>query len=167
MKIKSGLLLAVILSLAFTANAEDLRYSLNKVTQDYFNIQKALAANNATSATENAQSIIWDLRNMPGNMMSNAQHQQWFNHLSKLMADSRGISQGANIAAQKQQLSNLSKDLFETLKLFNLNKLPIYKLSCNGSVWLTRSATVSNPYVGKTDKNKKCGNIDGILKAGK
>ena len=160
-------MLPVIIFSVFTANAEDLRYSLGKVTQDYFNIQKALAANNATLATENAQAIIWDLRNMPVNMMSDSQHKQWFSHLDKLMQASRRVSQSKDVEAQKRGYSELSKQFFETLKLFNLNKQPIYKLSCNGSVWLTQSATVSNPYVGKTDKNKKCGNIDGILNAGK
>lgn len=168
MKLTTKLFLfSALIFFALTAKAEDLAYSLGRVTQDYFKIQKALAANNYQSATENAQAMIWDLRNMPVNMMSDGQHKQWFSHLSKLMTDSRGISQGANIGAQKQQFSNLSKNLFETYKLFNLNKTATYKLSCNGNVWLTQTATVSNPYVSKTDKNKKCGNIDGILNAGK
>ena len=161
------LLLPAIVLLAATANAEDLRYSLSKVTQDYFNIQKALAANNATLATENAQEIIWDLRNMPVNMMSDSQHKQWFSHLDRLMQASRRVSQSNNIAAQKQGYTELSRQFFETLKLFNLNKQPVYKLSCDGNVWLTQSTTVSNPYVSKGDKSKRCGNIDDILNVSK
>ncbi len=167
MRIVKLLLLQLLLLLTATVNAQNLRAAVNKVTEDYFNTRKAIEAGNATKVTESSQGFIWDMRAIRVNDMNDAQHKQWFSHMDKLMAASRGVSQGRNIEVQKQQFSDLSKQFFETLKLFNLNKLSIYKLSCKGSVWLTQSATVSNPYVSKTDKNKKCGNIDGILNVGK
>ncbi len=160
-------LLLLQLVLFATANAQDLRTTLNKVTEDYFKTRNAIAAGNTAAVTEGSQGFIWDMRAIPVSAMSETQHRAWFSHMDKLMSISRGVSQGSNLGAQSQKFSELSKQFFETLKLFNLNKLPVYKLSCNGNTWLSQSATVSNPYVGKADKNKKCGNIDDVLKAGK
>ena len=151
----------------YTAGAQSLRDAFGKVTEDYFNMRRSIEAANATKVTEASQGFIWDTRAMHASEMSDGQRRQWLGHLDKLMMACRGISQGHNLDAQKQQFDELSRQFFETLKLFNLNRSTIYKLSCNGKVWLTQSATVSNPYVAKADKNKKCGNIDGILNAGK
>ena len=166
MKLKLFLLSAVVL-LSASVQAQDLRWSLNKITEDYFKMQKALAAGNATMVTEGSQAFIWDARAIQVNSMSYEQYQQWFSHMDKLMKASRGISQGRSLDAQKQSYSDLSKQLFETMKLFHLNKSTTYKLSCAGYTWLNQSGTVSNPYVGKADKNKQCGNIDDMLKPGK
>jgi hypothetical protein len=166
MKLKL-LLLPALMLLIISVQAQDLRWSLNKVTEDYFKMQKAFAAGNATMVTEGSQAFIWDARAIPVNSMTYEQHQQWFSHIDKLMAASRGISQGRSLDAQKQPYSDLSKQLFETLKLFHLNKSTTYKLSCGSYTWLNQSGTVSNPYVGKADKNKQCGNINDILKPGK
>ncbi|MFD0751702.1 DUF3347 domain-containing protein [Mucilaginibacter calamicampi] len=157
------LLLVLPVMLAYTASAQNLRDALSKVTEDYTNMRNAIEAGNATRVTENSQGFIWDVRAMHASEMSDAQRRQWIGHLDKLMMACRGISQGRNLDAQKLQFSELSAQFFQTLKLFNLNKKPVYKLSCSGNVWLTQSATVSNPYVAKADKNKKCGNIDDIL----
>jgi len=161
------LLFLLLVMFTYTVSAQNLRDALGKVTEDYFNMRKGIEAANATKVTEASQGFIWDARAMHASEMSDGQRRQWLGHLDKLMMASRGISQGRNLDAQKQQFDELSRQFFETLKLFNLNRSTIYKLSCNGNVWLTQSATVSNPYVTKADKNKKCGNIDGILNAGK
>ncbi len=149
------------------ADAQELRSAFNKVTQDYFKTQKAIESANATMVTENSQAFIWDMRAVPVGQMSSAQHTQWFTHLDKLMNYSRSISQARNLDIQKQQFSELSKQFFETLKLFKFNNAPIYKLNCNGSFWLSRSTIVSNPYAAKTDRNKKCGNVTDVLNTGK
>ena len=162
MKIARLLLLLPVM-FAYTASAQNLRDALNKVTEDYHSMRKAVDAGNVTKVTEASQGFIWDARGMRASEMSDEQRRQWIGHLDKLMMACRGISQGRNLDAQKQQFSELSKQFFQTLRLFNLNKQPIYKLSCNGNVWLTQTATVSNPYVAKADKSKKCGNIDDIL----
>ncbi len=167
MKIAKLLLVLPVMFFTCSASAQNLRDALAKVTEDYFSMRKAIEAANATKVTEASQGFIWDARAMRASEMSDAQRRQWINHLDKLMMACRGISQGRNLDAQKQQFSELSRQYFETLKLFSLNKSPIYKLSCNGNVWLTQSTTVSNPYVGKADKSKKCGNIDDILNARK
>lgn len=157
------LLLFQLLMLTAVVQAQSLRATVNKVTEDYFNTRKAIEAGNATLVTEKSQAFIWDMRAIRVSDMTDAQHKQWFSHMDKLMAASRGISQGRNIEAQKQQFSDLSKQFFETLKLFKLHKKPIFKITCNGNTWLTESTKVSNPYVGKSDKNKTCGTVDAIL----
>jgi hypothetical protein len=163
MKLIKLLLLQLLLLLTSAVNAQNLRAAVNKVTEDYFKTRKAIEAGNATLVTESSQGFIWDMRAIRVNDMNAAQHKQWFNHMDKLMAASRGVSQGRNLEAQKQQFSDLSKQFFEMLKLFKLHKKPIFKLTCNGYTWLTESTKVSNPYVSKTDKNKTCGTVDAIL----
>jgi hypothetical protein len=160
--LKVSLLLIITALVLKPAKADPgLRYALTNVIRDYFEIEKALAANKPELVTEKSQGFIWNLKTVPVASMNSSQHTLWFDCLNKLMRESRGISQGGSINEQKQNFSALSIDFFEALKMLNASPVALYKFTCkdDGRYWLSKSITSKNPY-----GNKGCSKVEAMLK---
>lgn len=170
MKLLKIFLFSIIgLTIAGTAKA-DLKTSLNNVTRDYFDLQKALSANNSTLASEKAQNLIWDINTITDVGMNEAQHSKWFDYLNKTIRAARGVAQGTSIIEQKHRNSELSNNIFDILKLLSFKGFTVYKQFCtaNGYYWLSKTVNAKNPYYGISDKKlQTCGTVQEVLKPGK
>lgn len=163
-------LIAIILFVTATqvqASPADVNAALNNVFKSYLGIKNALAADNSTTANDEAKKFTEAIKAVPVSQMNAKQKAEWTKYAEKLRFDGEHISESTAIAHQREHFGNLSTNMYAVLKAFPANDIVLYKQYCpmEKKSWISESATIKNPYAGK--KMLDCGMTKETLKAGK
>jgi len=101
-------------------------------------------------------------------LLSGAAHNDWMNYLSPIQTSLKEIQDGGDIEVQRKAFSNLSDNLYKSIKAFGIGGKTAFYDYCpmafnnEGAYWLSEQEQIRNPYFG--DKMLTCGTVKEKLK---
>jgi len=130
----------------------DLKASINTALKNYLEIKNALATDNSKAANEAAQKFTASLKEVSADQMDAKQKEAWKKYGEKLRFDGQHIGESTEIAHQREHFGSLSANMYAVLKVFKNNEVALYQQYCpmKKQSWLSKSATIKNPYFGKS-----------------
>lgn len=144
-----------------------VREQIDKALQSYFEVKNALVATDGKLAKQKAKALSQLLKSIESSKL-NAEQQQVYAKLSKELAfDAEHISETEDLAHQKDHFADLSKNMFQLVKVFKANASPVYYDYCpmafnnKGGYWVSEQKEIANPYFG--NKMLKCGSVKEAL----
>jgi hypothetical protein len=163
-------MVAIILFIAINkvnAAPADVNAAINNVLKSYLGIKNALATDNSQAANDEAKKFTAALKDVPVTQMDAKQKTEWGKYAEKLRFDGEHIGESTAIAHQREHFGSLSGNMYALIKAFPSNDMVLYKQYCpmEKKSWISESATIKNPYLGK--KMPACGVTKETLKAGK
>lgn len=126
---------------------------LNTVVQAYFDVQKALAADDAAAAATAADAIRNTLDQVQMELLTDQPHMVWMEHLKNLNVAIAKLLMEDSLESQREAFYALSQELTKTIQAFPLHH-PVYQAYCpmafdnTGAIWLQESEDIANPYFG-------------------
>jgi hypothetical protein len=158
------LLLTISHSIAAPNN---LNTSLNDVLKSYFGIKNALVADDYKTANSEAKKFTAALKHVQVSQMDVKQRSVWAKYAEKLRFDGEHIGESTAVAHQREHFGNLSANMLAVVKAFHVNNMAVYQQYCPmvRKSWISESATIKNPYLGKTEPT--CGVVKETFKASK
>ena len=142
----------------------DIHTAVNNVVKSYLGIKNALADDDSKTANNEAKKFTAALKEIPVDQMDAQQKTSWNKYAEKLRFDGEHISESDAIAHQREHFGSLSANMYAVLKAFQENDMVLYKQYCpmEKKSWISESAAIKNPYLGK--KMLDCGSTKETLK---
>lgn len=141
---------------------------LASVFTSYVELKDAFVATDANKVKDEAKQTVEALAKVDMKLLSGAAHNDWMNYLSPIQSSLKEIQGSADIEAQRKAFSNLSDNLYKSVKAFGLGGKEAFYEYCpmafnnEGAYWLSDQAQIKNPYFG--DKMLTCGEVKEKLK---
>ena len=141
---------------------------LASVFASYIELKDAFIASDASKVKEEAKGTDEALAKVDMKLLSGAAHNDWMNYLTPLQTSLKEIQSGTDIEAQRKAFSNLSDNLYKSVKAFGLGGKEAFYDYCpmafnnEGAYWLSDQTEIKNPYFG--DKMLTCGQVKEKLK---
>lgn len=138
------------------------------VFTSYIELKDALVASDANKVKEEAKGTDEALAKVDMKLLSGAAHNDWMNYLSSLQTSLKGLQESTDIEAQRKAFSDLSDNLYKSVKAFGLGGKDAFYDYCpmafnnEGAYWLSDKTEIRNPYFG--DKMLTCGMVKEKLK---
>ena len=135
----------------------------SKVVLAYLKLKDDFVATDAQKASTAAQGIKIAMGNVKMELLKGDVHMIWMDMMKKINQAVDKIIGNSNIEEQRLAFSDLSDEIYGTVKRFDVSGLSIYYQFCpmakdnKGAYWLSSDAEIKNPYFG--DKMLKCGEI--------
>ncbi len=151
----------------FQVDAE-FQNQLGAVFTSYVALKDAFVASDAGSVKTEAEKTEKALANVDMKLLSGAAHNDWMTYLAPIQSSLKEIQSAAEIEAQRQSFSDLSDNLYKSVKAFGLGGKEAFYEYCpmafnnEGAYWLSDQEQIRNPYFG--DKMLKCGQVKEKLK---
>jgi Cu(I)/Ag(I) efflux system membrane fusion protein len=141
---------------------------LATVFASYVDLKDAFVASDAGKVKDEAKQTDEALAKVDMKLVSGAAHNDWMNYLSFMQSSLKEIQTGADIEAQRKAFSNLSDNLYKSIKAFGLGGKEAFYEYCpmafnnEGAYWLSDQDQIKNPYFG--NKMLTCGQVKEKLK---
>lgn len=141
---------------------------LASVFASYIELKDAFIASDANKVKEEAKGTDEALAKVDMKLLSGAAHNDWMNYLTPLQTSLKEIQASTDIEAQRKAFSNLSDNLYKSVKAFGLGGKDAFYDYCpmafnnEGAYWLSDQTEIKNPYFG--DKMLTCGQVKEKLK---
>jgi hypothetical protein len=141
---------------------------LASVFTSYVELKDAFIASDAAKVKEEAKGTDEALAKVDMKLLSGAAHNDWMNYLTPIQSSLKEIQGSTDIEAQRKAFSNLSDNLYKSVKAFGLGGKEAFYEYCpmafnnEGAYWLSEQAQIKNPYFG--DKMLTCGEVKEKLK---
>ena len=141
---------------------------LASVFTSYVELKNAFVATDANKVKDEAKKTVEALEKVDMKLLSGAAHNDWMNYLSPIQNSLKEIQGSADIEAQRKAFSNLSDNLYKSVKAFGLGGKEAFYEYCpmafnnEGAYWLSEQEQIRNPYFG--DKMMTCGQVKEKLK---
>ena len=122
-------------------------------------------ASNVKAASASAQTA---LAKVDMKLLTSAAHNDWMNYQSGLASSLQAIQASDDIEVQRQAFSDLTGNLYKSIKAYGLGGTDAYYDFCpmafdnQGAFWLSSEDKILNPYFG--DKMLTCGEVKEKLK---
>jgi Cu(I)/Ag(I) efflux system membrane fusion protein len=141
---------------------------LASVFSSYVELKDAFVASDANKVKTEAKETDEALAKVDMKLVSGAAHNDWMNYLAPIHASLKEIQASTDIESQRKAFSNLSDNLYKSVKAFGLGGKEAFYTYCpmafnnEGAYWLSNEKQVRNPYFG--DKMLTCGEVKEKLK---
>ncbi|MEJ7644804.1 MAG: DUF3347 domain-containing protein [Chryseolinea sp.] len=141
---------------------------LANVFSSYVELKDAFVATDASKVTEEAKQTVEALAKVDMKLLSGAAHNDWMTYLSPIQSSLKEIQGSTEIEAQRKAFSNLSENLYKSVKAFGLTGRDAFYDYCpmafnnEGAYWLSDQQQIKNPYFG--EKMLTCGEVKEKLK---
>ena len=141
---------------------------LASVFTSYVELKDAFVATDANKVKEEAKGTDEALAKVDMKLLTGAAHNDWMNYLSPIQNSLKEIQASTDIEAQRKAFSNLSDNLYKSVKAFGLGGKEAFYEFCpmafnnEGAYWLSDQEQIKNPYLG--DKMLTCGSVKEKLK---
>jgi hypothetical protein len=141
---------------------------LASVFTSYVELKDAFVASDANKVKDEAKQTDEALAKVDMKLVSGAAHNDWMNYLSPIQSALKEIQASTDIEAQRKAFSNLSDNLYKSVKAFGLGGKEAFYEFCpmafnnEGAYWLSDQEQIKNPYFG--DKMLTCGSVKEKLK---
>jgi hypothetical protein len=121
--LKPFLLLLTLLASVVQSKAQvnPLKVAINKVTESYFGVKNALAAEDVDAAADKAKVLLAALNEVPAKRMTPDQSKLWAKYFGQLVFDTRHISEVTRVHHQKEHFERLTTNLHIILTGFKMN----------------------------------------------
>lgn len=150
----------------YTADPE-FKKQLTAVFDNYATLKDAFVSSDAGKVKQEATTTLGALDKVDMKLVDGAAHHDWMTYLEGMKKSLQEISAAADIEAQRTAFSNLSNDLYKSIKAFGLSGKTAYYEFCpmafdnRGAYWLAKEDKIQNPYFG--DKMLTCGSVEETL----
>ncbi len=148
--------------------AAEFQNQLANVFNSYVDLKDALVASNAESAQAGAKETDEALANVDMKLLTGAAHNDWMTYLAPMQTALKEMQSASDIEVQRQAFSDLSNNLYKSVKAFGLGGKEAFYEYCpmafndEGAYWLSDQEKIRNPYFG--DKMLTCGMVKEKLK---
>lgn len=138
------------------------------VFTSYVELKDAFVASDVNRVKEEAKQTDEAMGEVDMKLLSGAAHNDWMNYLTPIQNSLKEIQASADIEAQRKAFSNLSDNLYKSVKAFGLGGKDAFYEYCpmafnnEGAYWLSDQRQIRNPYFG--DKMLTCGEVKETLK---
>ena len=138
------------------------------VFTSYLQLKDALVASDGDKVKDEAKQTDEALEKVDMKLLSGAAHNDWMSYLSPIQSSLKEIQTSTDIEAQRKAFSNLSNNLYKSVKAFGLGGKEAFYTYCpmafnnEGAYWLSDQHQIRNPYFG--DKMLTCGEVKEKLK---
>jgi len=146
----------------------DFIMQLNNVYDRYIIFKNALVESNPDKAGQESDKLKEALAKVDLKLLSGDAHTKWMDMLKNLNKNISSISKSGEIEEQRAAFSELSDQLYSTIKTFGLMEKTVYYQFCpmakndKGAYWLSEINEIRNPYFG--EQMMECGETREILK---
>ena len=159
---------------AAEASAPQFQVDANFQTQlagvfsSYVELKDAFIASDANKVKDEAKGVDEALSKVDMKLVTGAAHNDWMSYLSPIQGSLKEIQASTDIEAQRKAFSNLSDNLYKSVKAFGLGGKQAFYDYCpmafnnEGAYWLSDQEQIKNPYFG--DKMLTCGAVKEKLK---
>lgn len=133
---------------------------LSVIYDGYFEVKDALVKTDATLASKKSSELLTAIKSVEMDKLPMDVHMAWMKVFKELQADAKLIADSKDISRQRDQFMSLSKNVYGLMKATQYEQ-PIYYQFCpmadngKGANWLSKDATIKNPYYGS--KMMNCG----------
>jgi hypothetical protein len=134
----------------------------------YVSLKDAFVASDASTVKAQSASAQAALGKVDMKLLSGVAHNDWMNYLSGLKSSLQAMQASDDIEVQRKAFSDLSDNLYKTIKAYGLGGTNAYYEFCpmafdnQGAFWLSSEDKIRNPYFG--DKMLTCGEVKEKLK---
>ncbi|MDP9078481.1 MAG: DUF3347 domain-containing protein [Bacteroidota bacterium] len=136
---------------------------IDKITNAYLDVKNALISGDGNAVKLKAAELLKDLSTIPDKSLNPAQQAILQKYQTKLLFDSRHMSETTVIDHQREHFASLSQNMYSLLKGVKMNTATIYQEYCpmKKAYWLSESNEIKNPYFGS--KMLDCGKVTETL----
>jgi Cu(I)/Ag(I) efflux system membrane fusion protein len=133
----------------------EFRHQLGKVVKGYLAMHKALAADQADQAIQEAKSTLDAVAAVDMALVSGQKHTDWMKHEAELKKILSGMGETKEIENIRKDFAVLSELIISTLNQFKASSPTLYRFNCSmafdnrGATWLQADEEPANPYFGK------------------
>jgi hypothetical protein len=140
---------------------------LARVFTSYIELKNAFVSSDETSVKEKAKATNEALAKVDMALLTGAAYNDWMNYRHALQTSLKEIQSGTDIEVERKIFSDLSDNLYKSIKAFGLGGKEAYYEFCpmaldNGAYWLSDQEQIRNPYFG--DKMLTCGSVKEKIK---
>ncbi len=156
-----------IIKPSITNTDELLTKQIERIYNDYLQVQSALAGDQSSKASVAANNLNTVMDSFKDSTLPENQRLAYEAHITAIKESTKKIFSGKNIEQQRIAFEPLSAHVFDLLKSFGSNR-PVYETHCpmafdsKGASWLSDQAAIHNPYFG--NKMLECGEVRFIIK---
>ena len=131
-------------------------------------MKDAFVASDANKVKEEAKGTSAALTKVDMKLLTGPAHNDWMQYLSPLQNSLAEIQSAADLDAQRKAFSDLSDNLYKSVKAFGLGGQEAFYDYCpmafnnEGAYWLSDQKQIKNPYFG--DEMLTCGSVKEKLK---
>jgi Cu(I)/Ag(I) efflux system membrane fusion protein len=131
-------------------------------------LKDAFIASDPNKVKEEAKGTTEVLAKVDMMLLTGAAHNDWMNYLTPLQTSLKEMQASTDIEAQRKAFSNLSDNLYKSIKAFGLGGQYAFYDYCpmafnnEGAHWISDQNEIKNPYFG--DKMLNCGYVKEKLK---
>ena len=147
---------------------ENFQNQLASVFTSYVELKDAFVESDANKVKDEAKETEVALAKVDMKLLSGAAHNDWMAYLSPLQNALKEIQSASDIEAQRNSFSDLSENLYKSVKAFGLGGKEAFYEYCpmafnnQGAYWLSDTEKIRNPYFG--NKMLTCGSVEEKLK---
>ena len=125
---------------------------VNTVISNYLDVKNALANNDGDAASAKAKTLLASLNELPLKSLNASQNAL----ITKLVYDSRHISEVNRVAHQREHFASLSDNLYTLIKGLKINQQVLYRQYCSMTkkYFLSESDKGKDPYMGMSNCSK-------------
>jgi len=126
---------------------------MKAVLDNYFGLKDALIQTDASKASEKSKGLVTAIKSVKMDQLPMDVHLVWMKVLKSLEEDATAISNSKDITQQRNRFLNLSKNMYELMKVSKYER-PVYYQHCpmyndgKGANWLSKENAIKNPYFG-------------------
>jgi hypothetical protein len=137
---------------------------LSGVFTSYVSLKDAFVATNSAQVKEAAAKVQESLSKTDMMLLTGVAHNDWMTYSGGIEASLKEIQASDDIEAQRTSFSQLSDNMYKSIKAYGLGGATAYYEYCpmafnnTGGYWLSDVAEVRNPYFGS--KMLKCGSVE-------
>lgn len=151
----------------FTVDAA-FQQQLAGVFNTYILLKEAFVSSDAAKIASEAASTLKSLSSVDMTLLKGAAHNDWMTYMGGMETSLKAIESAKDIEVQREAFSDLSDNLYKSIKAYGLGGATAYYEFCpmafdnEGGFWLSDAEEIRNPYFG--DKMLTCGSVKETLK---
>ncbi|WP_140487154.1 DUF3347 domain-containing protein [Flavobacterium sp. GSA192] len=144
-------------------SAQSSNASINEVVANYLKLKNNLVNDNSKEAANSGNALVTTIGKVDMNSISKEQMKDYMDIADDAKEHAEHIvSNGGDIAHQREHFVMLSKDVNDLIQLFGTNQ-KLYQDFCpmaddnKGAIWISETKEIKNPYFGS--QMATCGSI--------
>jgi Cu(I)/Ag(I) efflux system membrane fusion protein len=145
----------------------EFRSQLGTVVEGYLAVQKALAADQADQAVQEAKKTLDAVSAVDMTLITGQNHMDWMKHEAELKSILSNVVSTKEIEGIRKDFAELSELIISTVKQFKASSATLYQFKCpmafdnQGATWLQADEETANPYFGKM--MLRCGDVIEVI----
>lgn len=160
---------ATVVPISFTDVDVKAATAIKEITGDYLQVKNALASDNGSEAAAGGKAMNEAIGKLDKSLLTSVQKKVFDNIEESLKEDAEHIGKnGDKMEHQREHFASMSEAMYLLVKAFGGGKTiyhdhcPMYNQSKGGSMWLSETKEIRNPYYGS--KMITCGSAEEVFK---